>query len=216
MKKVLRFPNPEVEAEVLSPAPASKTRYCAIVTNWLLCCAAGGGGLHAGSAGEDAGTPSCRPCCPAGRWGSPSLPADVGSGGVCPRIPPWGSSGPVQMSPAAEAAAAASHERPCRTAAPSWAESYHLRAESVNHAILKFCWQLCCMQVLSANNRAAFNQVQLVIMKLLYLKLLSAARAVSPLTHPSTQPSRPHISPGDHCLMPESTINPSSSHLTCS
>ena len=50
MKKGLKFLNPEVQAEVPSRAPASKTWDRAIVTNWLLCCVAGRGGLYASPA----------------------------------------------------------------------------------------------------------------------------------------------------------------------
>lgn len=66
MEKVRKFRNPEVQTEGLSPAPASKTWDCMIVTNWLLCCAAGEGGLCASlllapraapGQGEDPGIP---------------------------------------------------------------------------------------------------------------------------------------------------------------
>ena len=51
MKKVLKFPKPEVHAKVRGRAPASKTWDCTNVTNWFPCCAADGGGLCASSAG---------------------------------------------------------------------------------------------------------------------------------------------------------------------
>ena len=74
MKKVLKFPNLEVEAEVPSPAPASKTRDCVIFTNWFLCCVMGGGGIRVSITGKDAGDSLLPAPLPSGEVGD-SIPA---------------------------------------------------------------------------------------------------------------------------------------------
>ena len=89
MKIVLKFPNPEAQAKVLSQAPTSKTQNCVIVTNWLLCCTAGGGRLCASSTGWGGGVlPPAGPMARGVRRGTLSCLAQLAApSGLSPADP---------------------------------------------------------------------------------------------------------------------------------
>ena len=89
MKKIWKFHNPEVQANVPSQASASETRDCTIFTNWLLCCAVSGGGLRASSAGQGGGG-SLLPA----PW-----PGVLAGGCLLPTLWRWGEAGALCLPP---------------------------------------------------------------------------------------------------------------------
>ncbi|KAF4803087.1 Kinesin-like protein KIF2A [Turdus rufiventris] len=99
---------------MLSRAPASKIRECAIVTNWLLCCVGGGRGLHADSGPGEVGDP----CLPAATGQLRAGASEPGGSRDQPQAaPPNGSTKLGHLAPLAAPSGLSPH-RPNRASKP--------------------------------------------------------------------------------------------------